>query len=143
MKIRLISVYIILMMLPILAQAQDTNWKAPDAADTLQNQFAINEQFLSMGEKIFKSNCTTCHGTEGKGNGPAAVALNPKPANLQSDRVQNESQGDLFWKISNGRKGMPRWKSTLSKKQLWAVVMYVKSFTKSKEELASKNKDHE
>jgi len=122
-----------------MAQAQDTNWQAPDAADTLQNQFTVNKEFVSLGKKTFKSNCTTCHGKKGKGNGPAAVALNPKPANLQSDRVQNESQSALFWKISTGRKGMPRWKSALSKKQLWAVVIYVKSLTKSKEELSSNN----
>ncbi|HKK45828.1 MAG TPA: cytochrome c [Balneolaceae bacterium] len=139
MKTRLALLYITLMMLPILAQAQDTSWKAPDAADTMQNQFALNKQFLSLGEKTFKSNCTTCHGKKGKGNGPAAVALNPKPANLQSDRVQNESQGALFWKISTGKKGMPSWKSALSKKQLWAVVIYVKNLTKSKEQILSKN----
>jgi cytochrome c551/c552 len=32
-------------------------------------------------EDVFKNRCTPCHGADGKGDGPAAAALNPKPRN--------------------------------------------------------------
>jgi mono/diheme cytochrome c family protein len=32
-------------------------------------------------QDIFKNRCTMCHGASGKGDGPAGVALNPKPRN--------------------------------------------------------------
>jgi cytochrome c553 len=35
----------------------------------------------AQAETIFKTRCSTCHGMEGKGNGPASITLNPKPRN--------------------------------------------------------------
>jgi mono/diheme cytochrome c family protein len=35
----------------------------------------------AQAETIFKSRCSTCHGLNGKGDGPAALTLNPKPRN--------------------------------------------------------------
>lgn len=45
---------------------------------------------MQEAEQIFKSRCATCHGQAGKGDGPAAVALNPKPRDL----------GDAAWQKS-------------------------------------------
>ena len=43
-----------------------------------------------------KVNCVSFHGAKGKGDGPAAVALNPKPADWTSAKVRDESDGELF-----------------------------------------------
>jgi cytochrome c553 len=43
--------------------------------------------------EMFNSRCATCHGTEGKGNGPAAAALNPKPRNY-TDKTWQKSVTD-------------------------------------------------
>lgn len=142
-KIKSLLISLILLGLPVFVYAQDVNWKAPQKADTVQNPYEVNEALLSLGTSTFKSNCVTCHGTQGKGNGPAAIALNPRPANLQSKIVQKESEGTLFWKISTGRNGMPSWESSLSKKQRWAVVLYIESLTTPKQELLTQNQSHE
>jgi mono/diheme cytochrome c family protein len=42
---------------------------------------------------IFKARCSTCHGADGKGNGPAAITLNPKPRNY-TDAVWQKSVTD-------------------------------------------------
>ena len=63
---------------------------------------------------------------EGQGDGAAAVALNPKPADWTSKRVQDESDGELFWKISNGRGAMPPWKH-LPEQDRWALIRYIRS----------------
>ncbi len=81
------------------------------------------------GKKLAETNCVSCHGASGKGDGPAAAALTPKPADWTSAKVQGESDGELFWKISNGRGPMPPWKH-LSEKDRWDLVSYVKSLKK-------------
>jgi mono/diheme cytochrome c family protein len=56
----------------------------------------------------------------------AAVALNPKPADWTSAKVQSESDGEIFWKISNGRGAMPPWKH-LAENDRWALIRYIRS----------------
>ena len=65
----------------------------------------------------------------GRGDGAAAVALTPKPADWTSGRVQDEPDGELFWKISNGRGAMPPWKH-LPENDRWAVIRYIRSLKK-------------
>ncbi len=81
------------------------------------------------GKKLAETNCVSCHGNSGKGDGPAAAALNPKPADWTSPKVQKESDGELFWKISNGRGPMPPWKH-LSEKDRWDLIAHVRSLGK-------------
>ena len=81
-------------------------WEAP-AAEKGKKSPGGN---AANGKKLAETNCVSCHGASGKGDGPAAAALNPKPADWTSAKVQKESDGELFWKISNGRGPMPPWK---------------------------------
>ena len=92
-----------------LAQAPSAPWVAPDAEKAKKNPLPNDKKFVEQGAKVAQVNCVTCHGAKGKGDGAAAVALNPKPADWTSKRVQDESDGELFWKISNGRGAMPPW----------------------------------
>ena len=41
-------------------------------------------ELLAEGEKLFKSNCSSCHGENGAGGGPASIGLNPAPRNFTS-----------------------------------------------------------
>ena len=100
-------------------------WDAP-AAEKSKKSPGGN---AAAGKKLAETNCVTCHGASGKGDGPAAAALNPKPADWTSAKVQAESDGSLFWKISNGRGPMPPWKH-LPEKDRWDLVAFVKSLKK-------------
>ena len=100
-------------------------WEAP-AAEKGKKSPGGN---TASGKKLAETNCASCHGASGKGDGPAAAALNPKPADWTSAKVQSESEGELFWKISNGRGPMPPWKHH-SEKDRWDLVTYVKSLGK-------------
>jgi mono/diheme cytochrome c family protein len=100
-------------------------WQAP-AAEKGKKSPGGN---AANGKKLADVNCVSCHGASGKGDGPAAAALNPKPADWTSAKVQSESPGELFWKISNGRGPMPPWKH-LPEKDRWDLVAYVKSLGK-------------
>jgi cytochrome c553 len=81
---------------------------------------------LGIRPDVRVPNCVGCHGAKGKGDGVAAVALNPKPADWTSGTVQADTDGELFWKISTGRGAMPPWKQ-LSENDRWAVVRYIRT----------------
>jgi mono/diheme cytochrome c family protein len=113
--------------------AQGSDWKAPADAKNVKNPLAdkkTDKAVLAEGKKLVETNCATCHGPEGKGNGPAAAALPPpKPADWTSARVASETDGEIFWKISNGRGAMPPWKH-LPEKDRWTLVDYIRSLQK-------------
>ncbi len=108
-----------------VAQAQ-TPWAAPESEKARNNPVAGDKKVVEQGEKIAKINCVSCHGNKGKGDGAASVALNPKPADWTSKRVQDEPDGEIFWKITNGRGAMPSWRH-LPESDRWAVVRYIRT----------------
>lgn len=108
---------------PVLAQGA---WEAPAAEKAKKNPLPANAATVAQGKKVAEVNCVSCHGAKGKGDGAAAVALNPKPADWTSKKVQAESDGEIFWKISAGRGPMPSWKF-LPENDRWALVRYIRS----------------
>ena len=88
-------------------------------------------QVIAEAKKVAEEKaCATCHGASGKGDGPGAAALNPKPADWTSAAIQSESDGCLFWKISTGRGAMPAWGALIPEKERWELVQYVRTFKK-------------
>jgi len=59
-------------------------YAAAEAAGATQttNLDASDPTALAAGKKIFTTTCVSCHGAAGKGDGPAAMALEPRPANF-------------------------------------------------------------
>ena len=113
----------------VWAQAQG-EWKAPADAKNVKNPLPKDAKTTTEGKKLAETNCVSCHGPGGKGDGPAAAALPPpKPANWTSAKIKSEADGELFWKISNGRGAMPPWKH-LPEKDRWALVTYIRSLQK-------------
>ena len=101
-------------------------WTAPADAKAMKNPV----KGIGNAKQIVETNCVTCHGASGKGDGVAAAALPPpKPADWTSAKVQSESDGELFWKISNGRGAMPPWKH-LPEKDRWEVINYIRTLKK-------------
>jgi mono/diheme cytochrome c family protein len=108
-----------------LAAAQ-APWTAPAGEKEKKNPLPADAQTIEQGRKVAQINCVTCHGAKGKGDGAAAVALNPRPADWTSKAVQDDTDGELFWKITTGRGAMPAWRH-LPEKDRWALVRYVRT----------------
>jgi mono/diheme cytochrome c family protein len=111
---------------PDSVSAQTTPWVAPEPEKAKKNPLPADKKTVEQGEKVAKINCVSCHGNKGKGDGAAAVALNPKPADWTSKRVQGESDGEIFWKITTGRGAMPSWRH-LPDNDRWALVRYIRT----------------
>lgn len=52
------------------------------AGADLQKVGMPNAELIAKGKELFKTNCSSCHGENGLGDGPGAAALNPKPRNF-------------------------------------------------------------
>jgi mono/diheme cytochrome c family protein len=111
--------------------AQQSNWVAPKDADNVKNAVISNNSVLSDAKTLYTSYCSPCHGDKGKGDGPASPGLNPKPADHTSAAVQSESDGALFWKLSEGRSPMPGYKKILTDQQRWELIDYIRTLAKS------------
>ncbi len=119
--------------LPLAAISQTSApWVAPSGAAAKKNPFAGKADAAASGKQLYTTTCAPCHGTTGRGDGPAAVALNPRPANYTTSAISAESDGSLFWKLSEGRGAMVPFKSALSEKQRWELITYIRTLQKKK-----------
>jgi len=81
-----------------------------------------------VGGPIFKAQCAACHGQGGKGDGPAATALNPRPPDLRAaGRIAALPDDSLLQIITAGRRGMPGYGKTLTADQIQEVVAFMRT----------------
>ena len=86
------------------------------------------------GKKLYGQFCASCHGQSGKGDGPAAAALNPKPRDhTNKEYMSTLSDEDLLKVIKNGGAAigkspiMPPWGQALKDDQIKDVIAYVRT----------------
>ena len=105
-------------------------WPAPKEAKALKNPVAPSESALAAGKAIYEKNCASCHGISGDGKGSMAAKLSEKPTDFTDAHMMHEmTDGEIFWKISEGRDPMPGFKKQLSEEQRWQLVHYLRSVT--------------
>ena len=103
----------------------------PKEADNVKNPLAGSSSVPADTKTLYVANCGPCHGDKGRGDGPAAPGLNPKPADHTSPAIQSETDGSLFWKLSEGRNPMPGYKKIFSEQQRWELIAYIRSLAKT------------
>src|ERR1700677_1388425 len=114
---------------PEAAQYADLTW--PPGANLGQG--------ASLGAKVFAQRCAVCHGPDGRGNGPAAPSMFPRPRDFSTGKFKYKSTAagepptdeDLLRTIRDGlpASAMPYFPGLLSTEELNAVVEQVKSFS--------------
>lgn len=102
-------------------------WVAPADADKKTNPIASDEKSIAKGKTLFTNTCLNCHGKKGKGDGPKSAELDKPVGDLTKDDFQKQSDGALFWKITEGRKPMPGFKKDMTEEQRWQVINYVRT----------------
>jgi mono/diheme cytochrome c family protein len=110
---------------------QGTYTPVPTAYANQKPPFSLTSpDVIAKGKTIFEANCAPCHGMNGKGDGPAAAGLNPKPINFHSAYVKHMTPDYMFWRVNTGYPGsaMPAWKGLLSPDQIWEVIAYERTF---------------
>ena len=102
-------------------------WIAPKSSEQLGNPLKDDKEATKAGKKPFQQLCAICHGTYGKGDGLAGAALNPKPTDLTLPEIQKQSDGALYWKITEGRSPMAGYKDALTETNRWQLVNYMRT----------------
>ncbi len=84
-----------------------------------------------LGAKVYAQRCALCHGPQGKGDGPAAAGLNPKPRNHTDGVYMNSRTDEQLLEVIRGGKGaMPAWGKVLSEAEVQAALKHVRSLAK-------------
>jgi mono/diheme cytochrome c family protein len=99
-------------------------------ADASPSQLESGPEAIARGATIFEQNCAQCHGITGKGNGPLAPTLNPKPVDLTIHVPFHPDEQILFW-ISNGLPGtaMPAFREALTEQERYDVLQYLRDLS--------------
>lgn len=105
--------------------------------DTMANPYPVTKATIAQGQHLFQVTCAPCHGIDGKGGGPVtkndpAAAINrfPVPAPLLSGAgavSAQRSDGYIYFTIRNGGALMPAYGVSLTDRERWAVVAYIRT----------------
>lgn len=83
------------------------------------------------GRKLFLQYCAPCHGPKGLGNGPAASAFKPPPANYTDPNgVPKMTDAQVIEVITKGKGSMPAWGPILKPDQIVQLVAYIRELSR-------------
>ena len=116
---------------PILDEEQEAIAILGDTAEVfpnMKNPITDKAASASRGEILFVNNCAKCHGLSGNGYGTVAHGFTTWPRQLWAwNNTGPETDGYLFWFITNGRSDMPPWGLILSENNRWDLINYIKT----------------
>src|SRR5262245_15020125 len=107
---------------PTRQESAPAAWVAPAEAVSKSNPVPRDGPAMELGKKTYIARCLACHGPAGKGDGRTAPRLKVHPGDLSNSKLWQQSDGELFWKISEGKTPMPSYGIGLSEKERWMVV---------------------
>ena len=65
--------------LGLAAAQEETTWEVPDEAKAVENPVEASADAIAAGGALYEKHCTMCHGSTGKGDGPATQFIKPAP----------------------------------------------------------------
>jgi high-affinity iron transporter len=127
-----------------LAPAGEIAERAHRLAAVLRERFHVQSlpprlPSLEAGRALYAQECSACHGASGRGDGPAAAGLEPRPADLTNrERMRRLSAAALYGTISFGVEGtaMAPFAERLDPERRWDLAFYAASLGLDPEELA-------
>jgi thiosulfate dehydrogenase len=95
---------------------------------TQSNPVAATDANYEAGIKLYAQNCAACHGVPGERPSTIAIGLYQHAPQLARHGVEDDSEGETFWKIKHGIRltGMPSFGAALSEQQIWTLALFLK-----------------
>jgi hypothetical protein len=133
-KARKLFLIFLLLLVPLsvfLALRDRGPWIVPETEKSRRNPIIPSSSSLAEIKPIYLEDCAKCHGETGKGDGSKAAQYRPPPTDFtDAAHLATRSDGELFYKLSEGRRPMPRFKGRLTEDQRWRLVLLIRSFAK-------------
>lgn len=107
-------------------------WVVPADQAAMENPTSYTLENVKQGKAVYVKNCKSCHGDPGKNN---PLALVPSPVDIASESMQANSEGALFYKLSQGRGVMPPFENTISEEDRWMLVHFIMNYNPGREQL--------
>ncbi len=98
-------------------------------APTKPNPLQLDDRNLIDGIHLYAANCAVCHGASDGRPSPIARGLYQKAPQLARYGVEDDEDGDVYWKVAHGIRmtGMPSFSGSLRDRQLWQIVLFLKN----------------
>lgn len=110
---------------------QKKPWPVPDAYKNKKNPVASDAASIAAGKELWNMNCKSCHGAKGLGDGSKAAQLKTEPGDFSTTDVQSQTDGSMFYKISEGRDDMPSFKKKIpDEEDIWNLVVFARTLKK-------------
>jgi mono/diheme cytochrome c family protein len=122
--------FIVIVTLFFTIQVFAQEWTVPADQKNVVNPQTYNLENVKKGKDLFIKNCKSCHGDPGKNN---VLPLVPPPVDITSEKMHKNTEGEIFYKITNGRGAMPQFKATISDDDRWRLVNYIMNFDPNRE----------
>ena len=109
-----------------------SKWEVPAKYKTMKNPTnPKDKEGMTEGKALYSKQCASCHGKAGLGDGSKAPELKGDLGNFSSAKFQSQTDGELFYKITEGRDDMPGFKKKIaSDEDRWLVVNYIRTLKK-------------
>jgi len=108
---------------------QKKPWPVPDNYKKMKNPVASDKESLSSAKSLWATHCKSCHGTKGLGDGSKAAQLKTEPGDFSKADFQNETDGVLYYRLTEGRDDMPSFKKKIpDADDRWSLVNYMRTF---------------
>ncbi len=89
-------------------------WTAPSGVERMENPVPEEPSSIAEGNALYQQECLICHGPAGEGDGRKAKTLEVIPADLSNQKMLEQKDGALFWKINEGKAPMPSFRLRFS-----------------------------
>ncbi|HLF51330.1 cytochrome c [Flavobacterium sp.] len=109
-----------------------SKWIVPAKYKTMKNPTdPKDKEGLAEGKALYAKQCSSCHGKKGLGDGSKAPELKGELGDFSSAEFQKQTDGELFYKMIEGRDDMPGFKKKIaSDEDRWLVVNYLRTMKK-------------
>ncbi len=110
---------------------QTKPWPVPDKNAKTTNPVKSDKESLAAGKSLWNLHCASCHGKTGLGDGSKAAQLKTQPQDMTKASLQAQSDGSLYYKISEGRDDMPSFKKKIpDSEDIWNLVNFIRTLKK-------------
>lgn len=110
---------------------QTKPWPVPDKAAKTANPVKTDAASVAAGKALWSQHCSSCHGKTGLGDGSKAAQLKTQPDDFSKAVFHAQSDGSMFYKVSEGRDDMPAFKKKISDAEdIWSLVNFMRTLKK-------------